>query len=388
MRLFIAALLALTTVAACAADTYDPSWDSNALAGGKADGLADDAPALTLDETPRSGDVGGDRMEIYKLSLQRTDRIEVVMEVTSGDLDPHMTLYRGLSTYVSSESWERDGNALRKVYEAEEQGTYFLAMRAYEQRGEGEYSVRAKCLDGPCAGNFPEPWTELEVDDVEQCITQARRCAFAALPAYDGRVGDARSTSIFETCLASVSLDDGSSCASACDWQPEETSFSYDLDAARNHCDYIVSILPFYADQDASCISELDSCFSDCAYYAQYSYGVDGFGDTAESMCLGGGFNGSCDTYARLTPACNGPAPEDGYALCEYRCRSVDGAFVDDIQDICGGDAGCYLEEMCPADVNAAADHCGGRTESDHECIRERLDEMHSDCEWNFEDYL
>jgi hypothetical protein len=386
MRAFITSTALLLAATGCGADTYDPDWGSDALAGGKADGLADDAPELTLDEAPRRGDVGGARMELYRLSLQRTDRIRIEMEVTDGDLNPHMTLYRGLSTYVGSQSWERVGDVLRKVYEAEEHGTYFLAVRAYQGEGDGDYELRASCIDGPCAGNFPPPWSELELDDVERCVTQARRCAFAALPAHAGYVGSARATSIFETCLGSVSLEDGSSCASACDWEGPQEDRTYD--DARPHCDYIVATLPFYADQSAACHSELDSCFSDCAYYSSWVYDREGFGDTSESTCFAEGLNGSCDRYARLTQACGGLAPDDGYAICEYRCRSVDGAFTDDIQDICGSDAGC-TSDLCEADVDAAADRCGGRTTANRACIAEKLDEMYSDhCEWILDELL
>ena len=387
MRLFLLSILALTTTACTAESTpYEPSWDSDALSGGKADGLADDAPELTLDETPREGDVGGERMEIYRLTLQRTDRIQLEMEVTSGDLNPHLSLYRGLSTYVGSESWERDGAILRKVYVAEEQGTFFVAARAYHGEGEGRYALRAECLDGPCAGHFPPPWTELDLSDAAGCITQARHCAFAALPGYDGLVGPARATSIFDTCLNSVSLPDGTSCASACDWQGTYDDRTYD--DARPHCDHVVSTLPFYADHSTACVAELDSCFSDCSYYSSWVYDQENFGDMAESVCFSEGLNGSCESYARLTPACGGLAPEDGYALCEYRCRSVDGAFTDDISDLCGSDADCTFE-MCEADVAAAATHCGGRTESHRACISETLDEMYSDfCEYSLDTLL
>lgn len=385
-RHLLAAILASTASLACSAGGYDPSWGADALAGGKADGLADHAPELKLDEVPLTGDVGGQRMEIYRLALQRTDRIQLEMEVTSGDLDPHLTLYQGLSTYVGSESWERDGDILRKVYVAEAQGTFFLAARAYRGTGEGTYALRARCLDGPCAGNFPPPWSELELSDAESCITQARRCAFAALPSFGGRVGTARATSIFEACLGSVSLDDGTSCASACDWEGDRDDRTWD--DARPHCDAIVETLPFYADQPAACHAELDGCFSDCAYYSSWVGDRDGFGDTAEATCFAEGLNGSCDRFARLTTACGGIAPDDGYAICEYRCRSVDGAFTDDIQDICGDDAGC-TDDMCELDVAAAATRCGGRDASHRDCIAATLDAMMSDrCEWSLDDWL
>lgn len=387
MHLFILAILA-HTMTACAADTqsYDPAWDAKALAAGKADGLFDDAPLLTLDEAPGAGDVGGERMELYRLRLQRTDRVQIEMEVTGGNLNPHTTLYMGLTSYVGSESWERVGNVLRKVYVAEEAATFFLAARAYRGEGEGTYELRAKCLDGPCAGNFPPAWTELELDDAADCVTQARRCAFAELPAHGGRVGAARATSIFETCLAEVSLSDGTSCSSACDWEGPEVDSTWD--DARSHCDYVISTLPFYADQSDACTAELDSCYSDCSYYSDWAYDEEGFSDTAESTCFSEGLNGSCDTYARLTTACGGLAPDDGYAVCEYRCRSVDGAYTDDIQDICGYDAGC-TEDLCDADIEAAAAQCGGRTQANKTCISEKLDEMASDyCQYSLDRLL
>ena len=101
-------------VTGCAAQTvdYDPDFaPEQPLADGKADGVFDVIPELAFD-SPRSGDVGGERVEFFKISLNRDERIQLEMRVDSGNLNPHMSFYYGISSYVGSESWERDGDVL------------------------------------------------------------------------------------------------------------------------------------------------------------------------------------------------------------------------------------------------------------------------------------
>lgn len=356
---FFTLILAL---AGCAAETmYDPDWEANApIAGGKADGLLDILPALSFDGNV-SGDVGGNRSELYVIDLQRMDRIELEMTVTSGNLNPHLSFFWGTSTYVGSESWERDGDTLRKTYVAEGAGKYLVAVRAYEGEGDGGYRVSARCLGGPCAGEFPEPepGDEYDVESATDCIAKARRCSFERLPAYNGAVGAVRARQIFTGCLESVSLSDGTSCARACEYEGDPTT-TYDDGDAAGFCEGIQEMLIFYADQTPACLGVLDGCIGDCYdnFGSGYIYSERGdFGYTAESLCLSTGFNGNCDRYARRHTDCGGDLLPDSGALCAELCQSTIGAPIDDLDTLCSSDSDC--ESYCDVDFGAAGAECG-----------------------------
>ena len=127
----------------CALDTA-PMGEAAAPADtlGKADSILDTFPTLAFD-TPVTGDVGGDRSELYKMTLQRGDRIELLMTVTGGDLQPHLAFYRGIGTYVASTNWSQDDNVLRKEYFARDAGVYSIAAKVFRNRGAGDYTLEA-----------------------------------------------------------------------------------------------------------------------------------------------------------------------------------------------------------------------------------------------------
>lgn len=361
LRTTFAALLITT---GCVANTaeYDPDFGSDQpVADGKADAVFDVIPELLFD-SPQSGEVGGDRVQFFKMTLQASDRIELEMRVDVGDLNPHMSFYYGVSSYIGSESWERDGNALRKVYVAEAAGTHIVAMRAYRGQGEGNYTVALRCLDGACAGN-PAPPPDLSVAEVMGCITTARVCAFERLPRYEGRVGASRARLLFQECLAEATVD-GGTCASACETTPYD-----DTDTATVICDSIVDSLPFYADQNEACLGELERCLTSC-------HGYDGIGDSvwdsSEAACWATGLNGTCDSYAREHEACGGRILAESGGECAAFCESTDGAHSDDISDICGTYADC--DYFCDVDLEAAAEVCGGLETANRNCLVNQLE--------------
>ena len=368
-RLFIAALLALGVGCVAPDATYDPDDDAAGVtAGGKADGILDDAPSLTFG-SDASGEVGGDRLELYRIALQRTDRIEVEMEVDSGDLNPHLTMYYGTSTYLSSESWERDGNVLRKVYLAQSSGTHLIAARAYRGEGQGDYTVRVRCVGGPCNGEVPPPDPDevLSAAEVGECIEVARRCAFERLPRYEGRVGDARAAVLIDECLQEAAVADVA-CAGVADWvNPDE-----DNDAARYLLDAIREDLPFYADQSATCLGVLEGCISECHSASAWGYSGDNLQDTAEMMCWEGIWNGDCDSYARGHAACGGERLADSSADCTALCHSTTGAFIDDLDTACSSDSDCA--DYCDVDLGGAATDCGALGQDTAACYSSYLD--------------
>jgi len=379
-------LVAMLALAGCAADSvYDPDWEAAApIDGGKADGLLDILPVLSFDGELR-GDVGDNRSELYVIQLQRTDRIELSMTVTSGDLNPHLSFFYGTSSYVGSESWDRDGDTLKKVYVAEEAGKYLVAARAYHGEGAGEYTVSARCVGGPCAGEFPPPGSEYNAQTATECIAKARRCAFDRMPAFDGAIGEVRARQIFEGCLEGVSLDDGSSCARACAYTGEE-GIEYDDDNAMRFCNGIQEMLIFYADQSPACVATLDSCIGECYDAFEYGYGPGDEHDfyyTPENLCLDGGFNGNCDSYARRTADCGGNLPRDGAAQCTELCESTTGAHIDDLDTICGYDSDC--DSYCDVDFAAAEAECGAWAADNVSCFETWMDDHDS---WVCEDEL
>jgi hypothetical protein len=339
------------------------------VAGGKADGLLDILQVLTFGDSV-TGEVGGNRSELYVIDLKRTDRIELAMTATSGSLDPHLSFFYGTSTYVGSESWSRSGNTLKKVYRVEGAGRYLIAARAYQGQGSGNYKLTVTCKGGPCAGELPPPIvTTLPVEDVADCISKMRRCAFDALPSYNGSVGPARAKQIVSECSASSSLSDGSSCAGVCEWVGEDTTWEYD-DAAPL-CAAIEMALPFYADQSAVCLMKLDSCMSDC-YSAGNGNGGDDLGDTSEAMCFEHGLNGNCDSFARSTVACGGTITADSARECTALCHSTTGAHIDDLDTLCSSDSDC--DSYCDVDLGEAGTACGGLTAANRTCLNQWLD--------------
>ncbi|MEZ4365120.1 MAG: hypothetical protein R2939_02390 [Kofleriaceae bacterium] len=321
----VASSTLLSLLAACAATPtggYDDTWGSEIISSGKADGLLDDATVLALGASVR-GNLGEDDLDIYRMDLAFGDRILLSQRVIAGDLAPHFTLYVGTTTSVRSATFAVRDDGLDKTYEITQSGRYFVGVRAYQGVGTGDYTLSAACTGGPCAG---EPIVvPLTAETRGECLEAARECSFAALPAYDGAVGPARARTIFQGCLGRVTASGGEACGEAC----------RDDDDAQAVCEDLISALPFYADQDATCLGELEDCMDSC---------VDaGGGGTPEEMwsteiaiCWSNGFNGTCDGYARGHSRCGGDEYVTGSTeACYALCHATTGAWLDDLDDLC-----------------------------------------------------
>lgn len=333
-----AAMAATLFLAACGVTeeptdvTYDPTWgDSLQVSDGKADFL-DLAPIIRFGEA-ETGEVDSRQLDAYKLELTRGDQIRVTKTVTTGDLSPDFSLFRSGVTSVRSSDFNVSPKSLVKTYTIDSTAKYLIAVRAFRNQGAGRYSIVVECTGGPCAGEFPEPDDNEELDarTIGDCIDDARKCSLDALPRYNGAVGPVRARSVFDGCLEKTGTSDGLSCAKACE-----------SDDAKFVCDDIVSSLPFYADQTQACTAELESCMDDCADMD------DGTPDevffTNVSICFSNGFNGTCDRLVRQLPACGGSLTDET-AVCYESCRSISGAWMDDLDTICSDDCGtCGLE--------------------------------------------
>lgn len=271
------------------------------------------------------------------------------MTVADGNLNPHLTLYSGVSTYVGSESWKRsDGPpvTLTKVYQAESSGRHYVVGRAYQDQGAGKFTVMARCTGGPCAGEYPEE--KLDNDQAATCIMKARICAFDGMKIYAGNVGPARARSLFEGCLSQGQVD-GVACSPACkESEPKEL------------CEAIIGDIPFYADQSASCLKVLSDCMGEC-YGGNDSSHSEDFWTTPESVCWQAGFNGTCNTYARAHEACGGKLKEGSVGLCFDHCESTAGAWMDDLDTICS--------EECSSECPAEGPQCTAACAGDEVCV-------------------
>lgn len=385
LRIALLLSLAFATLVGCAADEapYDPDFDANEpTAGGKADGIFDIIPAIAFGDTV-TGTLEGDDVEFYRIRLRRTDDISISMSAEGGAFNPHVSVYYGSSTYVSSDSFDLDGDTVNKVYRLDSEGVYLIAARVYRNNGGGDYSLTLTCNDGPCAGNFPEPVSLLDVDAVATCIEAAHECAFAALPAYEGRVGAARSNQIFQECLNEGSTDEGESCSEVCEWEnPDE-----ERDTARSLCDTIIEDLPFYADQSAECHAEVFSCMSDCTTDPSAGDWDTELWYSGIGNCWEGVLNGDCDSYARDSEACGGNILAGSAGECEDFCESTIGAWTDDISDICGRDSDC--DDYCDVDIAAAGEECGAVSAETQSCYSSWFDDHNAwVCEGVLEDMI
>jgi hypothetical protein len=373
---WIAAAILPMALLACSTDetTYDPDWAADeTMEAGKADGLIDIAMEIEFDQVV-TGSVGGDRIEVFRMHLTRNDKILLEETVTSGDLNPHMTLFFGTSTYVSSDDWERDGDVLRKWYTAESTGKYLLALRAYQGQGEGTYSVKATCLAGPCNGDPNDPPEEyLSYGEVSHCLLEARECAFVNMLQYNGAVGEARAAKLLQDCLDDIMLDDGITCASAC----EETSDDPWDSSPASVCDDIKAGIIFYADQSEDCIEQLNICMWDCVSYGDYGIYeyFDEFWTAPVAICWSTGLNGSCDGYARDHESCGG----DRYGIetpgeCFEMCESTIGAWIDDLDTICDEDC----DGKCQAELDTCEEEC-----EDPDCVDGCMQDHEDWCWWD-----
>lgn len=317
--LFAAAALA-STVAACSEQAYDEQWGTDDIVTGKADGLLDGAEILDFGEVG-TGFVEDQQMDVYAIDLREGDQITATLNVTSGDLSPHFTLYYGGSTHISSQTFTRETKKIIKTYTVDTTGRFYVSVRAYQNTGAGNYAFDIACNGGPCAGQpFVRPLT---FEEEAECITAARKCSFAALPQYGGAVTATKARTIFEGCLdAAKTYEDSAECDSACSGE------------GKDLCDAEIAALPFYADQSPACITELDECLDSC-FEIGGGGDADDISDMPEYMCWELGFNGTCDSYARGHVACGGTYADDTNEQCHAFCESTDGAWMDDLDTIC-----------------------------------------------------
>ena len=330
LRFFLGAML-LSGLALPACSTDTGSQSDNAT-----EGVLGFAPAIAYGDTV-AGQVASPQLDVWALTVKAGDKFRLTNTITSGDLQPDIVLFLGSSrNHVSSADFEVGGGTLRKDYAVENNGTYYVVVRGYQNQGAGAYSLSAECLGGPCAGEIPPP-PVVELDDEEKafCVRQARECAIAKLPAYNGAVGPVRSKQVFDTCLAEGTVetwqsDIDATCAPACAGEDE----SY-------VCNAIIELLPWLADQTTECVGEYNLCVEEC-YDAAWGdndtsviYGGEGICATGEAA-----FNGSCPQVSQLE-VCGGPWADDSCEACYTRCFQRTGAWIDDLDTICDEECEC-----------------------------------------------
>ena len=137
MRWLAILFLITALLGGCSSETpSDPDWGAESLAAsGKADGLLDIAQRLEPGGDVVTGNVGAAQVNVYTMDLQRTDQVRFTMTVTSGDLNPHLSFFRGTSSYIRSDDWQRLGDTLVKDYTVEDAGQFLVAVRAFLEEG-------------------------------------------------------------------------------------------------------------------------------------------------------------------------------------------------------------------------------------------------------------
>ncbi|MBW2525730.1 MAG: hypothetical protein JRI23_16220 [Deltaproteobacteria bacterium] len=292
------------------------------------------APVLAFEEVG-SGSITGRQIDLWGFDAQAGDQLSVVKTVTDGDLAPDFLLFRGAAAgSIASSSYAVEDGKLTKHYTVGHDTRFFIAVRAYEGNGAGDYTLEVTCAGGPCAGGTPDPVeVELDLDQQAECLYLVRECAFAKLPGYDGYVGPTRARNIVNECLHEHTVDDDESdlqatCRPLCDGDNQGL------------CDSLIGQLPWFADQSQACLQEWNYCVDDCHQEAGYnSMWEESLEETAEAVCtLGsGGLGGGCATFIGKVKACGGSldADDDYLTYCKERCEDVAGAWVDDTSDLC-----------------------------------------------------
>jgi len=331
MRLVSQSLFVLLTasfaVAACDSGEQEPPIGSSTENLTQRSGIMKLLPELTFGETA-AGWVDGKQLDLYAVSLRGGDKLTIITTMTEGDAGPDARLYEGMSTKVSSANFDVNGATLTKTYEIGRTGWYSLLLTAYQGENSGRYTTTIECNGGPCAG---EPVVEaLDEDQKADCIQRARECAFTDMLQYNGAVGAVRARSLFEGCLDKLMVEDeGLACAPACVGG-----------LAVSICDGIIDLIPHYADQTPACLSTFGDCMDLCYDAAEWGYGYDGLEYGPEDMCLFGGFNGTCDSYAREHETCGGQLVTDSPEACYALCESTTGAHIDDLDTLCSDECG------------------------------------------------
>ncbi|MEM7606644.1 MAG: hypothetical protein AAF411_14905 [Myxococcota bacterium] len=292
-----------------------------AIAAGKADG-AFGSRAISLGQTVE-GNAGRDALALYSLEVATGDAFTVEVRRTSGDLRPSAYLYDGGSPnrFVRPETFETAADRVTLNYTVEAvSGTFFIAVRAYEGEGTGDFEMRTTCTGGPCMGAVLS-----DLAQADQCILRATDCALTELPRFNGAVGAGRAGTLLTECLAA----EGPACTSACDAS----------EAAREACDLVLGLLPDYADRSRGCAVTLTSCIDTCTEVSPFGLGEDEDAFHARACLAGYGgsdFYGNCLDYADGHADCGGTEYAAGStSACEALCGATDGAWDEGPWDGC-----------------------------------------------------
>jgi hypothetical protein len=287
----------------------------------EAGGVLGYAPKIAFGKTVK-GTIRDGQIDVWAIDLKGGDKLKLVEKVVKGDLAPDAALFLGASQKIKSASHQAAPKTLTKTYAVKSTGRYYVVVSAYKGKGAGDYSLKVTCTGGPCNG---EP-VVVELDDVQanDCLGRARPCALAAATA-DGSVTVTEARAMLKSCLGKTTLEDeGLSCKTACD-RPEHNEV----------CEGFVKLLPFYASKPAACLAELNDCVEACQEGDGPTDAATLF-DMPEYVCLQGGFNGNCDSYARGHEDCGGNEyADDTSAECHAFCESTFGAWNDDLDTIC-----------------------------------------------------
>ncbi len=337
MKNLIISTLALSLFAFGCGDTtesdYDPTWgDSQSLPNtGKGDFLNLATP-IKFDERV-TGSVNETQLEVYKLQLISGDKITLNGKATSGSLVPDVSLFTQSGRSIKSDSFDVGNQEITKEYLIESGGEHLIVVRAFRNQGSGKYAMMPTCDGGPCNGEI-STIPVLDEFEIVDCVQKATECAFDVLPSFNGRVAEKTATKILKECLAKTPSDFGETCATACEFNDEATEL----------CDIIISALPFYADQNDSCLDTLNSCVDECtSINTSFSSDIE---DSEFGICWASGLNSDCDIFARRMPECGGHITND-VAFCYEECEAITGSHVDDLSDICDESCGvCGIECM------------------------------------------
>ena len=315
--------LAGLVLAACAKDSAPTTGDGESFHT-NFDGPLGWAPLMDIGDNI-NGKITKGQLDLWAFDMRSGDELTIEKTTVEGDLRPDFKLFEG-NRAVSSATFTPETGKLTKTYVLTESGRYLLGVRAYRGEGAGAYDIKISCTGGPCAGGaIDEPL--LEPHQANECIEDARQCAFVDMLAYNGAVQQARARQIFERCLDKVSTA-GVSCDKACEGED-----------ATELCGWMIDLLPFYADQSPQCHAELNRCMNDCSEYENlwYDWGIH---DGAESTCMFNGANGSCNRYARNHEWCGGPNIHESDEQCWDWCESAWGAWSDDLYGMCNDECG------------------------------------------------
>lgn len=342
-------------MAGCSSSTgsFDPGAEPAGLGEqvtrGKADG-AFGSTEISIGDTV-TGETAGDGIVLYALELETNDQLEVRITRTSGDLEPAAYFYRGTETFVRPDHFDVSPSNVVLDFTIATGGQHHIVVKAHHGAGAGGFELEVTCTGGPCDGGSMLTGVRRQ----SECIQDAARCAVAALPAYDGRVGAVTAQRVFDGCLA----DQGSDCEHACDG-------SEDLDSIIV-CETIVDRLPALADQPVACHDTLNACLDGCEEIGGF-YGFEHISESAAANCWDG-YNGNCLEYIDAHASCGGDLDEGSVGECYAYCSATEGAWDEGPWDGCT-DHCRDLQSAIDGFIEDVADSVGEFfDETDHEAL-------------------